>query len=151
MVEYIWRGKTATITITDPAGNDVPVGILQDVDVGVEAEDSELRGAGSTKVQDVMRSELTPTVSGTVSAFDEDVFDTLVDYDSTNTELQGSKFTPPKFDVEVAIGPTSTGATKTIKVTNVYFSDVPLSTSSDEWVELDLDGRGDDITSLDFS
>ncbi len=139
----IWRGKTATLTITDSGDQDVPVGQLQDVEVRKVDTTNELRASGSTKRQDVMRTETEIRVSGTVSAWDIGAFESLIDYDSTNDQLNDT-YTPPVFDVEVKLDETG-GTTSTLTVSGVYFEEIPISGAQDEFINLDLDGVGRDI------
>ncbi len=139
----IWRGKTATLTITDSSDADVPVGQLQDVEVRKVDTTNELRASGSTKRQDVMRTETEIRVSGTVSAWDIGAFESLIDYDSTNDQLNDT-YTPPVFDVEVKLDETG-GTTSTLTVSGVYFEEIPISGAQDEFINLDLDGVGRDI------
>lgn len=140
----IWRGKTATLSITDSSDADVPVGQLQDVEVRKVDTTTELRASGSTKRQDVMRTETEIRVTGTVSAWDIGAFEILIDYDSTSDSLNDT-YTPPLFTVEVTIDETG-GTTSTITVSDVYFEEIPISGAQDEYINMDLDGTGKDIT-----
>lgn len=140
----IWRGQTAMLSMTDSSDTDVPIGILQDVEVSADFETSELYGSGSTKRIDVQKTEHRVKVSGTVSAWDLDTFKTLMDYDSTNSDIDDSADIS-LFNVSLSIKSKGATTADTIKVKNIYFESVPISGSRDEYIELSLEGTGDDI------
>jgi len=137
-----WRGQTAILTVKQDT-TDQPVGVLQDVEVSKESETSELYGSGSIKRQDVQQTEVSFSVSGTVSAWDMDTWETLIDYDT-----DGVADSPdiPKFTVSLDVTAVSSDTAETIQVDEVYFESVPISGSYDDYIELDLDGTGKDIT-----
>jgi len=138
-----WKGQTATLTITDDSDSDVPIGVLQDVEISKESETAELYGSGSVKRQDVAQTEVSVTVSGTVAAWDIETWKSLIGYDDTNDEIEDTA-TLPTFQVDMEATATGTDTADTIRVTNVYFESVPISGSYDDYLELDLDGTGDD-------
>lgn len=140
----IWRGQTATLSITDSSDADVPIGILQDVEVSTDFEVNELFGSGSTKRQDVSKVEHSVSVSGTVSAWDLDSWKTLIDYDDVNDVIDDSA-DMPLFTVTLNITKKDGESAEIIEIKNVYFEGVPISGSRDEYIELSLEGKGDDI------
>lgn len=140
-----WRGQLATLEITDDAGNlsADPIGVIQEVSVSPTHNIEELEGAGSTEWQDLQRTSRRVEVSGTVSAWDAEAWDTMVGYDSAAGELPDDEEVPT-FTVTVEFE-ASDGSTKEIPVEPCYFNDPPeLSGGSDEWIgmELNLVGNG---------
>ena len=142
------RGQTATIEITDEGSTDIPVGILDNPEI--EAPDQtveELRGAGSTEWKDIMKTETAVPISGEVSAFDLDAWDTLVDYDDAAGKLDDSAdvatFTVT-FTFEAA-----DGSTKEITAGPAYVDgSIPLGGSREEWIGMDLNLRAKTITNI---
>lgn len=139
-----WRGQDAILSITDASDENVPVAVLQDVEVTKESETSELRGSGSVKRKDVQQTEVNITVTGTVAEWDFDAWKTLIDYDTASSEIKDSS-SIPLFDVDVDITESGTDTADTIRVKDVYFPDLTVSGSRDEYLEMDLDGNGKDI------
>ena len=141
MPEETFRGQETTLTLEDD-GTEIPVGILDEAEVTVEHEVSELRGAGSTKWQDLQKTATNVSVSGTLMSFAIDAWDKLVDYDTDGLDESAEVVT---FTVIMTFS-TSAGEEKTITAEEVYFGSVPFGGSRDEWIGLDLDGTGRDIT-----
>ena len=150
----IYRGQKAVVEITDSDSADVPIGILQDVEVSMNKEVSELFGTGSIKRKDVQQTELQVVVSGTVSAWNFDTLMTLVDYDGTANEINDTS-DMPLFTVTVKLRDTETSYGDTdydeIEVQNAYIEEVPISGSRDEWIEADLEFVGDDVKFTEYT
>ena len=142
MTASIWRGQKADITIEGDAT--LTVGILQDVEVSPSKETSELYGAGSIKRQDVQQTEFSVTVSGTLAAWDMESYKSLIDYDGTGEQITDTSDVP-QFTVTTNVTNNS-GTEYNIKVKDAYSEDIPFSGSRDEWLELDMEFIGSDIT-----
>jgi hypothetical protein len=125
-----------------------PIGIIDDPEVAApEQEVQELRGAGSTKWQDLQKTETAVTVSGTIAAWDIEAWDRMIDYDDQAGELDDSADVAT-FTVTITYT-SSDGATKEIPIENCYVDgSIPLGGSRDEWIGLDLEMRGQDIGSI---
>lgn len=141
--ETVWRGQSAVLKIEDEDEANIPVGMLQDVEIGVDRTIEELRGAGQRKRFDKQQTEIIINVSGTLSAFDEDSWKDLIGYDDTDNQIKDSA-TPPEFTVDLDVD-TTDGDTQVIRATGVVFESVTVSGSPDEWLGLALDGNADDL------
>jgi len=140
----IWRGQKADLTVTDEeTSTSITVGVLQDIELSVNRETSELYGAGSIKRQDVQATELNISITATIASFDQTGFETLGNVTSSGVEDSSDL---PTFEVEGQFEDTS-GTAMDMLVSGVYFEEVPLSGSRDEWVEMSLEGTGADIIS----
>ncbi len=140
MTKY-WRGQDAIISITDASDNNVPVGVLQDVEVNPEKETEELRGSGSIERQDVQQYELNVSVTGTVAEWDLDTWKSITGYNSTSEKIEDTSDIP-LFDVDVDIQSSDSSTADTVRVRDVYFSDLPVGGSRDDYLEMDLEGNG---------
>ncbi len=143
MAGSIWRGQKADIKIEEDS-TELTVGILQEVEVSPSKEISELYGAGSIKRQDVQQTEFSVTVSGTLAAWDMATFESLVDYDSSNDEINDTSDVPT-FTVTANVTDNS-GTEYNLEVNDAYSEDVPISGSRDEWIELDMEFIGSDLS-----
>lgn len=147
----IWRGQTATIEISGGSLPTDPIGIIDEPEVAApEQEVQELRGAGSTEWQDLMKTETAVTVSGEVMAWDIETWDRLVDYDDVNNKLDDSADVQT-FTVTVTYEATDT-STKELAVQDAYVDgSVPVGGSREEWIGLSLEMRGRtvDVTNTD--
>ena len=137
-----FRGQETTLTLEDSSATEIPVGILDEAEVTVDHEVSELRGAGSTKWQDLQKTASSVSASGTLMSFAMDAWDKLVDYDTDGLDASAEVVT---FNVIMTFL-TSNGEEKTITAEEVYFGSVPFGGSRDEWIGLNLDGTGRDVT-----
>ncbi len=137
-----WRGQETTVSIVDQeSDSSIPVGVLQDCEFSVNREVSELYGAGSIKRQDEQATELSISVSATFGAFDAQAFEDLA-----NITTSGITDSPdlPKFEITGTFT-SSSGTSQSYTVSGVYFEEVPIGGSRDEWIELSLEGSGNDL------
>jgi len=138
-----WRGNEAVVTVDDA---DVDVGILQDVEISVEKEISELYGAGSRRRQDVQQTEIDVNVSAELMSWTMDGYETLIGTETTGTDQWIEDTSDvPTVDVKGEFTDVETSTTNTLTVKNVYFDSLPISGSRDDWVSLDIDGTGDQL------
>ena len=144
MTNTYWRGQKADLIIEDESETEITVGVLQDIEVSPSKEISTLYGAGSIKRQDVQQTELDVSVSGTLASWDMDAFKSLVDYDDTAEEINDTA-TVPLFTVEAHVTDNS-GNEQIIVVEEAYSEDVPISGSKDDWIELDMNFIGSDLS-----
>lgn len=141
-----FRGQTATISISGNGLPADPVGVIDNPEVTApEQEVQELRGAGSTKRQDVQKTETAVTVSGDVAAWDLEAWDALIDYDSANDQLDDTADVA-QFTVTVTYE-AADGSTKEIDVLDAYVDgSIPLGGSREEWIGMTLEFRGSDLS-----
>lgn len=146
MTEQYWRGQTATVSLSGGSLPTTAVGVLDDPEVAAPEQNvEELRGAGSTKRQDIMKTETGVTVSGEVMAWDIDTWDELIDYDDVADELDNSADVQT-FTVTVEFDAADT-STKSIEVSNCYVDgSIPISGSREDWLGLSLEFVGDDLS-----
>lgn len=144
----VLRGQSATIEVADSGGTTIPIGILDNPEVAApEQEVQELRGAGSTKWQDIQKTETKVRVSGEVAEYNLDAWDQFVDYDSTAEALDDSADVAT-FTVTMTFT-ASDGSTKEIPVTEAYVdTSIPLGGSRDEWIGMDLEFVGRDLGAI---
>ncbi len=136
-----WRGQDAVLNITDASDTNVPVGVLQDVEVNPEKETEELRGSGSIERQDVQQYELNISVTGTIAEWDLETWKSIIGYNSTDGKIEDTSDIP-LFDVDVDIQSSDSDTADTIRVKDVYFPELPISGNRDDYLEMDLDGNG---------
>ena len=144
----IWRGKEASIEL-EQDGSTYPIGQLQDVEVERSGNVETLLGAGSKKIQDKQETELEINVSATVSAWDVDSWKQLIDYDSTNDNIKDTSEVN-EFTIKGTFEATD-GTTLNFDVIGVDFEDLPIAGGQDEWIEMELNGRGTDIENVSTS
>lgn len=144
MANTLWRGQKADLEIDDDSGTEVTVGVLQEIEISPSKEISTLYGAGSIKRQDVQQTELEVSVSGTLASWDMDAFKSLIDYDDTGDEINDTS-TVQTFTVKAYVTDNS-GNEEKIEVKDAYSEDVPISGSRDEWIELDMEFIGSDLS-----
>jgi len=140
-----WRGQTATLEL-ELDGTTYPIGVLQDVEIEVEFEIQELYGAGSQKRQDVSKSEIRVSVSADVAEWGFDTWKALIDWDSTDSEIKDSPDVP-QFTVTGTFK-NSAGDEYSFDITNVVVENIPFGGSYDEYLSMDFEGTGDDITNI---
>jgi len=102
------RGQEATAVVQGEDGN---MGLLQDLSISVPREYSELTGAGTNKVVDEQQTLVRPEVSGTWGTWTDALFDSLIDFDDVEEEINDTA-EPPLFQIEVRI-PASDGGDDT--------------------------------------
>ena len=147
-------GDSMTLTVeTAGDSNAVPVGVLQNVEITVQADHTELYGADTILREDVKKSNLSVTVNAGVASIDYDAFhqqwlsgsDTSTDASQTPTDTNDVAL----FDITGTITDTS-GTTKQAQVTDVYFEELPVySAEQGEYIEWDLSGTGKTIDITD--
>jgi len=140
-----FRGQAAIMEISGNNLANEAIGIIDEPEVAApEQTVQELRGAGSTKRQDVQKTETSVTVSGEVAAFDLEAWDRLIDYDEAASKLDDSAEVA-LFKVTV-IYEAADGSTKEIPVLECYVDgSVPLGGSREEWIGMSLELVGADI------
>jgi len=141
----IWRGQTADIEI-EQGGTAVPIGIIDDPEVSVTDNVEELRGAGPTTWQDLMRTERKVEVTGTVAEWDLDTWTALVGYDEAADELQDSAEVPTW--TTTVIYEDTNSETAVFPVVDCYTEDLPLGGSREEWIGMDFDFSGRTIQNV---
>jgi len=144
-----WRGMDATLSVTDQDGTtDIPVGVLQEVEVTLTREVQQMRGTGSVKWQDLSQTEIQIETSGEVLSWDATAFDKLVDYDSTNDEITDSSDVPTftlTAKIKTAASTSTNEESKSLEVSDVYFEDMPVGSGKDDFIGLTLEGTGKDL------
>jgi len=141
-----FRGQTADIEVND-GGTSVPVGIIDEPEVTVTSSVEQLRGAGPVTWQDLQRTSLEVSVSGTVMEWDLDTWKTFVGYDDAADQLQTGADVPT-WETTV-IYEESGGDTAVFPVKECYSEDVPVGGSREEWIGIDLDFTGKTIEDVD--
>ena len=143
-----FRGQQATIEVSGGQLPTDPIGIIDEPEVSApEQEVQELRGAGDARWQDLSKTEIAVTVTGTVMAFDLETWDRLVDYDEAQEQLDHSAEVQT-FTVTVTFE-ASDGSTKEIPINECYVDgSIPIGGSREEWIGLDLQFRGRDLGSI---
>ena len=139
-----WHGQNAILSIEDSEGNPISIGVLQDVEVSTDREIKELRGSGSIKRQDIMQTEISIKVTGTIAEWDLDAYKTLIAYSESPGKIEDSS-SPSTFTVDVDVEPSDSSTAETIQVKEVYFDSLPIRGSREEFLNIDLDGNGKDI------
>jgi len=137
-----WRGQTATIEISGGSLPSDPIGVIDEPEVAApEQEVQELRGAGSTEWQDLMKTETAVSVTGEVMAWDIEAWDSLVDYDDVAEKLDDSADVQT-FTVTITYE-AADGSTKEIPINECYVDgSIPLGGSREEWIGMSLEMRG---------
>ena len=143
-----WRGQSATIEISGGSLPADPIGVIDEPEISApEQEVQELRGAGSTKWQDLQRTSISVNVTGEVMAWDIETWDRLVDYDEAQGELNDSADVPT-FTVTVTFT-AADGSTKEIPIEDAYVDgSTPIGGSREEWIGLTLQMVGQDLGSI---
>lgn len=149
MTTKYWRGQEAVIEVSGGSLPTEAIGVIDEPEVGApEQEVQELRGAGSTKIQDLQKTATSVSVSGEVAAFDIDTWNRLIDYDDAASELDNTSEVAT-FTVTVTFT-AADDSTKELAVQNAYVDgSIPIGGSREEWIGLSLEFIGDDISITD--
>jgi len=158
MADTIWFANKGTLAIAGVGGTpaSITVGVVKDVEISVSADHVPLYGWGSIKRQGVARhslkvgvkigfakfAPLTTAVGSTPIWFP---FYVLSPTDGVVTSAVNDVNTVKLFDVTVVLTGEDAG-TLTIVAKNVYFPNFPLKASEGQWIRVDMDGEGSDIT-----
>lgn len=146
MAGKVWKGQEATLSI-EKNSTSYPIGGLQNVEYETEKNIEEKFGAGSIKRLDIQQTELRVNVTADVASWDLAGWQALTGYDTTNAEIEDTP-TPPTFTVSGTIE-AADGTELSITVENCYAENVPIGGGKDEWMELELNLTGGDITQLE--
>lgn len=149
-----YHGNTATIVFQPDGGTAITVGWLQNVEVTVEYEESEMTSCGTIKIQDRRKHVVRVKVKAEVKRMDIPLLADILTpsgtyYNGTTGTVTAIEDTNVQslFDVVAAV--TSTDATAkalTATVTNVVFNTLPLIIATkDDYVGWELEGIGDDV------
>lgn len=142
-----WRGQSAVIEITNDNDDDVPIGIIDDPEVSPEFNVEQLRGAGEITWQDLQRTSLEVSVSGTVMEWDLDVWKEFTGYDEAEDALPTGADVPTW--TTTIIYENTDGETAAFPVQECYAESLPLGGSREEWIGMDLDFTGKTIEDVD--
>lgn len=150
MVEYAFPAPIATATIKDSAAGTIPIGLLKDVELGVEFDLKDLYGGGSILRQAVFRCNAKVPVTIKRGKFDGAFMLAVTGEDGTPaTSGNGitDSISPELFDIEVTLTAVEDD-TKTIKV---KAEEIAISTfkvaidTNGDWVLTDMTGTGKDL------
>ena len=142
-----WRGQSATLEATNGDLPADPFGVLQDVTITPTREVQELRGAGDVRWQDLMKTSVGVEISGTVSAWDPETWDVLVEFDEAAGEFDSSPDVPT-FSVTVG-WEAADGSTKDITMEPAYMDPPPeIGGGRDEWVNMSLSITAKEVTDI---
>ncbi len=131
------------------------IGLLQGCEVWAETKDVEIDACGSGKRQDIAQTELRVHVKFDYGAFDANLLAAALGYTNwTNATgvFTGWLDTPikPLFNVTGRITDHNDTKRFDVVVHNVAFSKVPLfNAKKKEWMLLNSEGIGDDVTWLE--
>ena len=142
-----YHGNTATLSIATDGGTSMPIGWLQNVDITVEAEESEMTACGSIFIQDRRVFVRRVKVKAEINQIDEDLlFDVLA---PSGTNVSGGTMTSMEdtnvvslYDIISSVTDTS-GNTLTATVDDVDFKDLPIIIATkDDYVGWPIEGIG---------
>ena len=142
-----YHGNTATLSIATDGGTSMPIGWLQNVDITVEAEESEMTACGSIFIQDRRVFVRRVKVKAEINQIDEDLlFDVLA---PSGTNVSGGTMTSMEdtnvvslYDITSSVTDTS-GNTLTATVDDVDFKDLPIIIATkDDYVGWPIEGIG---------
>ena len=149
-----YHGNTATIEFQPDGGTAITVGWLQDVEVYVEFEESEMTACGSIKIQDRRKHVTRVKVKATLNKMDIPLLADILTpsgtyYNGTTGTVTAIEDTNVQslFDIVVAVESTdATGKDLTATVSNVVINNLPLIVAKkDDYVGWELEGIGDDV------
>ena len=140
-----WRGQEADLKVEYDA-TELTIGALQDIEITVPKEIEQLRASGSIKRLDEMQHEVSVTISAELMEFDQSALKELIGYDDTNDVIEDTTDVPT-FTVTGQFE-ASDGTTMDIEVQSVYFEEIEIGGSRDEWIGMPLDGEGSDLKFL---
>ena len=133
-----WRGQEAVVSAEDGTGTNLPIGLLQDIEVSVPREVQQLRGSGDDiSFQDVFASEVEVNLSGEIMEWDTDFWHQLIGFD----EAAGALDTTPEVPtVTVTATITATDDTEQqYRFPNAYDDEGTISGARDEWIGIPLE------------
>ena len=147
-----YHGNTATIEFQPDGGTAITVGWLQNVEVSVEFEESEMTACGSIKIQDRRKYVTRVKLKAEVKKMDIPLLADILTpsgtyYNGTTGTVTAIEDTNVQslFDVVAAVESTG-GKDLTATVSNVVFNNLPLIVAAkDDYVGWELEGIGDDV------
>jgi len=142
-----WQGQVADLEVEDSGGTEIPFGVIDEPEITVNSNVEELRGAGPVTWQDLMRTELSVDVTGTVMEWDLDLWKELVGYDEAQDQLQTGE-SVPTWTTNV-IFTNNAGDTAEFPVVECYSESVTVGGSREEWIGMDFEFTGKTIEGLD--
>jgi hypothetical protein len=154
--EHFFFANKGTIAIAGVGGTPASqaVGVAKDVEIVVSSEHVPLYGWGSVKRQAVAKHTAKVSVKIGFAKFDPATSSTIwfpfyaiSPTAGAVTSLMEDTNTVKLFDVTITlVNEEASAKTLTIVAKNVYFPSIPLKASEGNWVRVDLDGEGSDIT-----
>ena len=144
-----WFGDTMSLTV-EYDSTDIPIGKLQALELRVEVEETEYYSADSTLREAVRHTEKTPIVSATVGSWDIELHKQWLGGDGTSSTGLTDTSDPQKFDIQGDLSPVDDNTQAwQVEITGVTFATLPFfSASRNEFVGLEIEGRGDDVDIL---
>lgn len=152
---YFFANK-GTIAVAGSSGTPTSqaIGVAKDVEIVVSAEHVPLYGWGSIKRQAVAKHSAKVSVKIGFAKFDPETSSTIwfpfyavSPTAGAVTSAMEDTNTVKLFDVTITLTNEETAAkTLTIVAKNVYFPNIPIKASEGNWVRVDLDGEGSDVT-----
>ena len=137
-------GDTASVSISSPT---ITIGKLQSLEMRIEVEETEYFSADSTLRDAVRHTEKIPIVSCTVGSWDIALHKQWLGGDGTSSTGLEDTSAPQKFTIDGEVSPVDDNTQAwTVKITGVTFATLPFfSASRNEFIGLELEGRGDDV------
>lgn len=139
-------GDSMTLSVTTEGATSIPVGSLQSVEVRVEVNETEYFTADSTKREDVKHTERVPVVTATIGSWDPALAQQWLGGSGTSSTGLADTSDPQKFTVVGSVTPSGGSTPYEATVTGVTIPTMPIfSADRNEFIGLEIEGRGDDI------
>jgi len=142
-------GDTMTVSI-EYDSTSIPIGKTQSLEMRVEVEETEYFSADSTLRDAVRHTEKVPVVAMTIGSWDIELHKQWLAGDGTSSTGLVDTSAPQKFNVQGEVSPVDDNSQAwQVEITGVTFAKLPFfSASRNEFVGLELEGRGDDVDIL---
>jgi len=143
-------GDTMTVSVeanSSGTPTSVPVGKTQSLEMRIEVEETEYFSADSTLRDAVRHSEKVPIVNMTIGSWDIALHKQWLGGDGTSSTGLTDTSVPEKFDIQGEVSPVDDNTQAwQVKIIGVTFATLPFfSASRNEFIGLELEGRGDDV------
>ena len=139
-----WFGSTMSVSISSPS---ITIGKTQSLEMRIEVEETEYFSADSTLRDAVRHTEKVPIVKMTLGSWDIALHKQWLGGDGTSSTGLVDDSAPQKFTIDGEVSPVDDNTQAwQVQITGVTFATLPFfSASRNEFVGLELEGRGDDV------
>lgn len=142
-------GNTMDLAMEREDATSIPIGLIKSVEVRLEAEETEYFSGDSTLREAVAHSQRVPVINGTVGSWDVAMAKAWLGGSGTTSTGLVDTTDPQKFTLTGEVTPVGGSTKYEVECVGVTMPTLPIfSANEDEFIGLDIEGRGDDFNIL---